>query len=160
MPAATPALAAVGRVPSGLFVVTARRGREETGMLAGWVQQCSFQPPRLTLAVAPDRLLHSWLSEAGATAVVNVLPAGAAQLIAHFTPGFGPGEAAFEKVPLDGEAGSVGPVLADAAAYIEVTVAGCHEAGDHRLVILDVTGGDVRTADPPATHVRESGSHY
>ena len=34
------ALAALGRIPSGLFVLTLRHGGRETGMLASWVQQC------------------------------------------------------------------------------------------------------------------------
>ncbi len=32
--------AALGRIPSGLFVLTAGSGATETGMLASWVQQC------------------------------------------------------------------------------------------------------------------------
>ena len=39
--------AALGRVPSGLVVLTARHGARETGMLASWVQQCSFDPPQV-----------------------------------------------------------------------------------------------------------------
>ena len=31
---ANPSLAALGRVPSGLFIVTARHGEHETGLLA------------------------------------------------------------------------------------------------------------------------------
>ena len=37
--------AALGRVPSGLYILTARHGDAETGMLVSWVQQCSFAPP-------------------------------------------------------------------------------------------------------------------
>jgi len=40
--------AALGKVPSGLFVLTAKQGDAETAMLASWVQQCSFDPPQLT----------------------------------------------------------------------------------------------------------------
>ena len=34
-----PWAAALGRIPSGLFVVTACRGDDATGMLASWVQR-------------------------------------------------------------------------------------------------------------------------
>ena len=47
--------AALGRVPSGLFVLTIRRGSAETGMLVSWVQQCSFDPPLVSLAVQRGR---------------------------------------------------------------------------------------------------------
>ena len=43
--------AAVGRIPSGLFVVTVRNGDRETGLLASWVQQCSFEPFQVSVAV-------------------------------------------------------------------------------------------------------------
>src|SRR5262249_14596361 len=33
--------AALGRVPSGLAILTIRNGDQETGMLVSWVQQCS-----------------------------------------------------------------------------------------------------------------------
>ena len=31
---------ALGKIPSGLFVVTVRRDEAETGLLASWLQQC------------------------------------------------------------------------------------------------------------------------
>ena len=53
---------ALGRIPSGLFVVTVCRGDVETGMLASWVQQCSFEPPQLDrLSVRRDRTVNDWL---------------------------------------------------------------------------------------------------
>ena len=60
-----PIAAVLGRTPSGIFVLTARAadGRE-TGMLASWVQQASFEPPMVTVAVNRKRFLHDWLAEA------------------------------------------------------------------------------------------------
>src|SRR5947208_4442610 len=87
--------AALGRVPSGLFVLTARDGARETGMLASWVQQCSFAPPQLTAALSKDRWVLDWLAD-DTTFAVNVLGEGQKQLVAHFGKGFGPGEPAFE----------------------------------------------------------------
>ena len=46
---------ALGRIPSGIFVLTVGRDNVETGMLASWVQQCSFQPPLLSVAIQPGR---------------------------------------------------------------------------------------------------------
>jgi flavin reductase (DIM6/NTAB) family NADH-FMN oxidoreductase RutF len=56
-----PWAAALGRIPSGLFILTARRGTLETGMLASWVQQCSFDPPLVMAAIRRGRILESWL---------------------------------------------------------------------------------------------------
>src|SRR4051812_26637484 len=86
--------AALGRVPSGLFVLTVRQGEQETGMLASWVQQCSFEPPQVSVAVQRGRFAHGLLGD-GAAFVVNVLAAGQTDLLKHFGKGFGPDEPAF-----------------------------------------------------------------
>src|SRR5437868_1510457 len=91
--------AALGRIPSGLFVVTVRHGRSETGMLASWVQQCSFEPPQITFAVNTQRPVLPWLG-AGAPFTVNVLAEGQKRLLGHFGKGFDPGESAFDGVEL------------------------------------------------------------
>ena len=62
---------ALGRIPSGLFILTARRGAAETGMLASWVQQCAFEPPHLSLAVKRGRPVLDWLTE-GTTFTVTL----------------------------------------------------------------------------------------
>src|SRR5450755_3545408 len=80
--------AALGRVPSGLFIVTARRGEAETGMLASWVQQCSFEPPQLSMCLRRGRDMNAWL-EVGAPFTVNILQEDSTDLIAHFGRGFG-----------------------------------------------------------------------
>src|SRR5580698_3348207 len=86
--------AALGRIPSGLFILTARNGKRETGMLASWVQQCSFDPPQVTAALRKERGVLAWLTD-GATFNVNVIPEGGKALVAHFGKGFELGEPAF-----------------------------------------------------------------
>ena len=51
--------AALGRIASGIFVLTLKRDAVETGMLASWVQQCSFHPPRISVAINPGAPLAS-----------------------------------------------------------------------------------------------------
>ena len=152
------AVAAVGRIPSGLFVLTLRHGGRETGMLASWVQQCSFDPPQLSAAIRKGRYVLDWLT-AGATFTVNVLPEGDKRLIAHFGKGFDEGEEAFAGLDVirDGEAA---PVLSAAHAFIQCRVAALHDVGDHVLVVGRVVGGAVQSDARPATHVRKSGRHY
>ena len=50
---------ALGRIPSGLFILTVGQGEAETGMLASWVQQCSFDPPRVSVAIQPQREINT-----------------------------------------------------------------------------------------------------
>lgn len=152
------AWAALGRVPSGLFILTVRHGDEETGMLASWVQQCSFDPPQIVAAFAKERWVLKWLRPHAAFAV-NVLAEGQKHLMGHFGKGFAPEEAAFMglEVIRDGHAA---PVLAEAHAWLDCRVVEKHEAGDHVLVIGRVMNGAVRSESRPATHVRKTGKHY
>ncbi|QDU22374.1 flavin reductase family protein [Urbifossiella limnaea] len=149
-------MAAVGRIPSGLFVLTVSAGGRETGMLASWVQQCSFQPPRVSVAVSKERWVLPELVE-GTGFVVNVLAEGDKKLVAHFGKGFAPDADAFAglDVTRDGV-----PVLLAAHAFITCRVAARFDAGDHVLVVGDVVGGAVHHDARPATHVRRTGTHY
>jgi flavin reductase (DIM6/NTAB) family NADH-FMN oxidoreductase RutF len=149
---------ALGRIPSGLFIVTACQGEQTTGMLASWVQQCSFDPPQVTIAVARNRSVSSWLSE-GAPLVVNVLDSTQTDMIVHFGKGFTPGAPAF--TGLETQASSCGPpILSEALAYLECQVVGRVPAGDHDLLIGRVLAGRVLGEGQPMVHVRKSGLHY
>lgn len=150
--------AALGRVPSGLFIVTIVAKQRATGMLVSWVQQCSFDPPQLTLAVRKGRHVLDWLAN-GAAFVVNVIPEGEKKLVAHFGKGFEPGDDAFEGLAVEHLSGSA-LVLSGAHAYIDCRVAGRCETGDHVLVIGEVVGGRVLSQARPATHVRRNGLNY
>jgi flavin reductase (DIM6/NTAB) family NADH-FMN oxidoreductase RutF len=153
-----PLAAALGRIPSGLFVLTARDGAAETGMLASWVQQCSFDPPQVSVAVNRQRDVLGWLAE-GATFVLNVIPEGGKALVAHFGKGFARGEPAFTGLDVS-RADETPPVLLTAHAYLVCRVAARVEAGDHVLVVARVTAGAVLNDHKPTVHVRKSGLRY
>lgn len=151
-------LAALGRVPSGLFVLTARQGDAETGVLTSWVQQCSFEPPQVTVALRHGRDVAAWLVPETAF-VLNILDDTQTDMIAHFGKGFPLGEPAFEGLDVERPDGCA-PVLSEALAYLECRVAGRCEAGDHDLVIARVVGGRMLGDGHPMVHVRKSGTHY
>lgn len=151
-------LAALGRIPSGIFILTARNGEAETGMLTSWVQQCSFTPPLVTVAVRKDREINGWLAP-GSLLVLNILDEDQTDMIAHFGRGFAPGEPAFVGIPVDSLAGGP-PVLREALAYLACQVVQVHPAGDHSLYITQVTGGRMIGGGKPMVHVRKSGQHY
>lgn len=152
------AMAALGRIPSGLFILTVAADGRETGMLASWVQQCSFSPPRVSAAVAKDRWVLPALTD-GTPFVINVIGEGEKKLVAHFGKGFAPEQPAFDGVEVTRPAAGA-PVLTAAHAHIACEVTGRHEVGDHVLVIGTVVGGAVHHDARPATHVRRSGAHY
>jgi flavin reductase (DIM6/NTAB) family NADH-FMN oxidoreductase RutF len=149
---------ALGRVPSGLFVLTARRGDAETGMLASWVQQCAFEPPLVSVALRRDRSMISWLTD-GSLFSLNILEAGQTDMIAHFGRGFAAGEPAFTELEIDRSAEG-GPVLTEALAHLVCRVTAHFSAGDHELLLAEVTAGRVLNEGQPMVHVRKSGFHY
>jgi flavin reductase (DIM6/NTAB) family NADH-FMN oxidoreductase RutF len=150
--------AALGRLPSGLFILTARKGDAETGILASWVQQCSFDPPQLSIAVKPGREIAGWLTmDSGFT--LNILDDTQTDMIIHFGKGFKSGESAFEGLDLLRLENS-GPVLRDALAFLECCLVARIPAGDHDLVIGRVVRGEMLNEGHPMVHVRKSGMHY
>jgi flavin reductase (DIM6/NTAB) family NADH-FMN oxidoreductase RutF len=150
---------ALGRVPSGLFILTVRRGDRATGMLASWVQQAGFRPPMLTVAVRHDRYVADWIAGSGRFAL-NQVRAGQKRLIQHFARGFLPEAAAFEGLHLRADAQG-GPVLAEALASHEAAGAAAWAGGDHRIFLARVVaGGLLDPAAEPMLHVRHNGSHY
>jgi len=150
--------AALGRIPSGLFILTMKNADRETGMLASWVQQCSFNPPQLTAAIRQDRDVLTWLAQ-GAMFTVNVIPEGGKALVAHFGKGFELNQPAFEGLNVHREGGTP-PILQSAHAYIVCQVAAQVEVGDHVLIVGQVVAGKVLHPGHPTVHVRKSGLRY
>ena len=150
--------AALGRIPSGLFIITARHGEAETGMLASWVQQCSFNPPQVSVALKSGRDVWRWLTP-GATFVLNVLDDTQTDMIAHFGRGFDPDEPAFERLAVDRPDGAP-PVLTEALAYLECQVVDRIPAGDHDLFLGRVLAGTLLEEGQPMVHIRKNGLHY
>ncbi|MFQ3593083.1 MAG: flavin reductase family protein [Gemmataceae bacterium] len=152
-------VAVLGRVPSGLYILTARHHDEETGMLASWVMQCSFEPPRLSVAIQPQRRVYGWLTP-GAGFALNLLGEGHKALLAHFAKGFDPGQPAFEGLLTErSETGCV--ILTEALGHLLCRVENRYPAGDHDLVIATVTGGRLHQLEgKPLTHVRKTGLRY
>src|SRR5687768_64119 len=86
---------ALGQIPSGGSILTARDGERVTGMLASWVQQASFESPAITVAVRHGRPVQE-LIEASGHFVLNLIGEDRGPMFKHFSRGFGPDEPAFQ----------------------------------------------------------------
>lgn len=151
---------ALGRISTGLYIITATKGEVNGAMLASWVSQASFQPPGFTVAVAKDRAIES-LMQVGDRFVLNVLAEDAYQpLMKHFLKRFPPGADRFAGVKTQtAENGS--PILADALAYLECEVASRMECSDHWIVYSTVDAGKVSNPEAlTAVHHRKIGNYY
>ena len=148
----------LGRVPSGIFILTVRHGAQETGMLASWVMQAGFEPPMVTLAVKQGRYVADWL-DAGAAFVLNVVAEDDSQLLKHFGRGFEPGQSAFDGVAVSRtERGT--PVLDAAIGHLECVATGHVDSTDHRVFLARVESGALAHDAPPMVHIRKSGLRY
>jgi flavin reductase (DIM6/NTAB) family NADH-FMN oxidoreductase RutF len=149
---------ALGRIPSGIFIVTASRPGVQTGMLASWVQQCSFHPPLITFAVQRGRPITELLTPA-APLTVNILEAAQTDMIAHFGKGFALTENAFVDLEIESNPPH-DPILKEAHAYLYAKVVDQVAAGDHELFVAEVTAGWLLDDGQPMVHIRKNGFHY
>ena len=154
----TDLLVPLGRIPSGIYILTIGKNEQATGMLASWVMQAGFMPPMVTVAVRHGRYVADWLAD-GAPFVLNLVGDGEKHWLKHFARGFEPGEPAFEGVATR-EAPSGTPLLAEAIGYLDCQPTTHFDSGDHRIFLANVTGGEQLRDASPMVHVRKSGAHY
>jgi len=154
----------LGRVPSGISILIAGDGGgKKTGMLASWVQQASFDPPMVTVAVNKKRYLNDWL-KTDAPVVLSLLGEADGRFLKHFGKGFEPDEKDQAFGDLDTTPASNGlPALTAALGSLEGKVVSQTEAGDHYVYVVELTnalaGENLETAKP-WVHVRKNGLNY
>lgn len=152
----------LGRIPSGVFILVAGDGNgRRTGLLTSWVQQASFEPPQVTVAVNKSRYLIDWL-QSGAAVTLNQVAKGDSTLFRHFGKGFDSDADAFSGVELmEGTSGL--PLLKASMASMEGLIAGQLESGDHRILLVTLTNAVCHcepSAGEPFVHLRKNGFSY
>jgi flavin reductase (DIM6/NTAB) family NADH-FMN oxidoreductase RutF len=149
----------LGRVPSGIYILTIGAGERATGMLASWVMQAGFEPPMVSVAVRQERYVAEWIT-AGQPFVLNLLGEANAELRKHFSRGFEPGQPAFEGLAVSHCPRGV-PILNDALGHIECEPVRHVDSGDHRIFLANVVRGKLQDAAArPMVHIRKSGGSY
>ncbi|MEH2400537.1 diflavin flavoprotein [Nostoc sp.] len=151
---------ALGRISTGLYIITAKKGEIQSAMLASWVTQASLEPLGVAIAVSKDRAIES-LMHVGDRFVLNVLEEAKYQgLMKHFLKRFAPGADRFAGVktyPANNES----PVLAEALAYMECEITSRMDCGDHWVIYSTVQTGRVAKLNAlTAAHHRKIGNHY
>jgi len=150
---------ALGRIIGSLCIITTTQGELKGAMLASWVSQATFNPPGLTIAVAKERAVES-LMYSGSKFVLNILQEGNhLGLMKHFLKPFAPGEDRFVGVEIK-EASNGCPILSEALAYVECSVADRMECGDHWVVYAIAEQGKLLNDGVTAVHHRKTGTHY
>jgi len=152
----------LGRVTSGIYILTAGTGEQATGMLASWVMQAGFEPPMVSVAVKSGRYVGEWLTD-GEPFVLNIVAEKQFDYLKHFGSGFDIGEPAFEGVEITHCPRGV-PILSDCLGYLECEPDSHIDSGDHRIFLAKIVGGSLHADAPdpnklPMTHIRKSGKH-
>jgi flavin reductase (DIM6/NTAB) family NADH-FMN oxidoreductase RutF len=150
--------AALGRIPSGVAILTARRGTQATGMLTSWVQQCAFEPPSVSVAVKQGRPMNAWLTN-GTYFVLNLLAESHKNFVAHFGRGFALEVPAFEGLELGASAHNQ-PIILQALAHLECEITSRVAVGDHDLLLARTVSGSMQGCGEPMVHLRKSGFRY
>jgi flavorubredoxin/flavin reductase (DIM6/NTAB) family NADH-FMN oxidoreductase RutF len=153
--------AAVGRIVGSLCAVTAKNGDAQSAMLASWVSQASFNPPALTVAVAKERAVESFLLK-GSKFNLNVLQAGNEKdVIKALLKPFKPGENRFGEMDVEISEANECAIVTDALSYLECEVSERMECGDHWVVLAKVNDGKLLKEEGlTAIHHRKTGTNY
>ncbi|MBX9691927.1 MAG: flavin reductase family protein [Cyanobacteria bacterium] len=150
---------ALGKVASGVYIVTTEDDTGRDGMLATWINQLSFSPPLVSVAIHRDRPITARF-HAGTRFVVNVLAQSNSDIFKNFAKPFKEGLDRFEGLEmLDDFEG--GPAFKDCISVLACEVIEIIEPGDHRLVVGRILDARILDAElKPMVHIRKSGFDY
>lgn len=157
--AALPPIAlALGRIPTGLYIVTARDKDAPIGFVGSFVMQVGFEPPTLSVAIGSGRDHLAVIRSSGRFGV-SVLDGSSSKLMTPFFKKYGAGASAFDHVAHTDSPGGV-PILRDALAWLDCRVSGEHPTGDHVVVFGTVEHAGLARSGDPAIHLRKNGLAY
>jgi flavin reductase (DIM6/NTAB) family NADH-FMN oxidoreductase RutF len=150
---------AIGRIASGVYIVTAHHAGETHGVLATWVAQAGFEPPMVAVTLNKQRPITPVL-QTGAKFTINVLSKNNMDVFKAFAAPAKEGVDRFAGLPVKA-APQAGPVFEKSVAFLDCTVENVVELSDHTLVIGRIFHGDTLDSDSePMVHLRKNGFQY
>lgn len=144
-------------IPYGLYAVTVASGGDQNGFTANWLAQASFEPPMIMLAVENDGHSITLIEESGLF-TVNVFAAGQRELAGHLGRSHARNPRKLAEVRSRPGANGCA-ILDDALGYLECKVTGSIPAGDHTVLVAEVTEAGV-LREGEALTMRETGFRY
>lgn len=157
-PGPSPLARALGRIPSGIYIVTTLRSGAPVGFVGSLVQQVAFDPPTLVLAIGTEREQLLDLRAAGRFAL-SVLAEGDQALMGPFLKRLPPDISPFDGLELARTSAGL-PVLAGALAWLDCRITGERAVGDHVVVFGEVEEGQTLREAEPRVHLRRNGLGY
>lgn len=130
----------MGRVPTGVAVVTSELNGERHGLVVGSFTSLSLDPPLVAFMPAKSSTTWPRLAESGSFCI-NVLSAEQAEVCRSF---FSKDDDRFER--FSWSSGVTGaPILDEAIAWIDCDLETVHDGGDHHIVLGRVRDMQART---------------
>jgi len=151
----SPVAQALGRLPTGLYLITTKDGDAPHGFVGSFVMQVGFTPPRVLVAVGHDRDSLAAIRSTGRFAV-SVLDGESSKLMGAF---FGKDGSPFDKLNHEQSPGGM-PVFPEALAWLDCKVSGEHDVGDHVVIFGEVEHGSRQREGDPSVHLRANGLSY
>lgn len=134
----------------GLYLVTAKHEDEVSAMTVNWLNQSSFDPPLVTLAVEADSHSRNVIEASGAFAA-NIYDSSQRDLAGRFGMTWAKHP---EKLnDLNGRSGPAtgSPLLESALGWVECKVVRSMPSGDHVLFVAEVVEAGVNREGAPLT---------
>ncbi|MFT5287442.1 MAG: flavin reductase (DIM6/NTAB) family NADH-FMN oxidoreductase RutF [Planctomycetota bacterium] len=155
----TPIARALGRIPSGLFIISSTDGDNPAlGFLGSFLAQVGFEPPTVCVAVGKDRA-HLTAMRASGHFGVSIMDQKSQGLMSAFFKAPPEGKSVFDDLETSSTP-SGDPVLSGSLAWLDCKVTGEHEVGDHIVVFGTVTAAEMLREGDASVHMRKNGLGY
>jgi flavin reductase (DIM6/NTAB) family NADH-FMN oxidoreductase RutF len=154
----SPLALALGRIPTGLYVVSTLHDGVPLAFVGSLLVQVGFDPPTLAVAIGKGREHLAAIRARGGFAV-SVLDDASRHLMSPFFQRHEPGRSPFDRVAHRDSPGGL-PVLTGALAWLECRVSGEHATGDHTVLFGVVEHAEILRPGDPTVHLRKNGLAY
>jgi flavin reductase (DIM6/NTAB) family NADH-FMN oxidoreductase RutF len=143
--------ALLGRVPTGVAVLTVDASGQRLGLTIGSLVGLSLEPPLVGFALAKEAAMHELFREAGGGAL-SLLAAGQDWVAQHFARGVPPIAMWHGIATEPGASGA--PLLVGALGWLECTLREELPAGTHTFFACDVARIEVGVDAPALVRAR------
>ena len=144
------------RLTNGVYVVGVAHGAERDAFTAAWITQVSFEPLLVALSVNPEHASYPLLVASQAF-TVSILTSQQLEMARHFGTQSGRDVDKLAGQPWMPTGAGI-PFLSNAVGYLECSVTAEHAAGDHRIVLATVTGGELISPGATSLAYRDTGN--
>lgn len=154
------AASVLGAIPSGLFVLTAAHEDRRLGVLVGWVQQCCFEPPMVSISIRKGTPIMPLISESRRFGLCQI-GSEDRMLIRKFGGQTDLGDDPFLGQQLIKPVMPKLPIIGTAKCYMECELV-CHMdvEGDHDIFVGAIRNAGYKPPFEPTVHIRDNGLEY